>query len=54
MGVDLLIDDHWSLNAAAWYLDIDSDATAKVGGQSYDTTLHIDPWVVMAGLGYRF
>ncbi len=54
LGVDLLIDDHWSLNAAAWYLDIDSDATAKVGGQSYDTTLHIDPWVVMAGLGYRF
>jgi outer membrane protein len=54
LGVDLLIDDHWSMNAAAWYLDIDSDATAKVGGQSYDTTVHIDPWVVMGGIGYRF
>ncbi|GHB18100.1 OmpW/AlkL family protein [Salinicola rhizosphaerae] len=54
LGVDLLVDDHWSLNAAAWYLDIDSDATATVGGQDYDTTVHIDPWVVMAGVGYRF
>lgn len=54
LGVDLLVDDHWSFNAAAWYIDIDSDATAKVGGQSYDTTVHIDPWVVMAGVGYRF
>jgi len=54
LGVDLLIDDHWSLNAAAWYIDIDSDATAKVGGQSYDTTVHIDPWVVMGGIGYHF
>ena len=54
LGVDLLIDDHWSMNAAAWYIDIDSDATAKVGGQSYDTTVHIDPWVVMGGIGYRF
>ncbi|MEC8917820.1 OmpW family outer membrane protein [Salinicola sp. LHM] len=54
LGVDLLIDDHWSMNAAAWYIDIDSDATAEVGGQSYDTTVHIDPWVVMGGIGYRF
>ncbi len=54
LGVDLLIDDHWSMNAAAWYIDIDSDATAKVGGQSYDTTVHIAPWVVMGGIGYRF
>ncbi|WP_251976239.1 OmpW/AlkL family protein [Salinicola avicenniae] len=54
LGVDLLIDDHWSLNAAAWYLDIDSDATATVGGQDYDTTVHIDPWVIMGGIGFRF
>lgn len=54
LGVDLLVDDHWSFNAAVWYLDIDSDATAKVGGESYDTTVHIDPVVVMGGIGYRF
>ncbi|OLO04585.1 hypothetical protein BTW07_08875 [Salinicola socius] len=54
LGIDLLIDDHWSLNAAAWYLDIDSDTTATIGGNDYDTTVHIDPVVVMGGIGYRF
>ncbi|MDN3552014.1 OmpW family outer membrane protein [Halomonas almeriensis] len=54
LGVDLLIDDHWALNAAAWYLDIDSDATATIGGNSYDTKVNIDPLVVMGGISYRF
>lgn len=51
LGIDLLIDDHWSLNAAAWYIDLDTDASLNgdpVGKVS------IDPWVVMAGIGYRF
>lgn len=51
LGVDLLVDEHWSLNAAAWYLDIDSDASlngAEIG------TVEIDPVVVMAGVGFRF
>ncbi|WP_447528361.1 OmpW/AlkL family protein [Vreelandella sp. TE19] len=50
-GIDLLVDDHWSLNAAVWYLDIDSDAT--VAGSSAGS-VEIDPVVVMAGIGYRF
>ena len=51
VGVDLLIDDNWALNAAAWYIDIDTDASlngADIG------TVEIDPWVVMAGISYRF
>ncbi|OHV08737.1 OmpW/AlkL family protein [Kushneria phosphatilytica] len=54
IGVDLLVSEHWALNAAAWYLDIDSDTTATVGDQSYDTKVHIDPVVVMGGVSYRF
>ncbi|MCT8468884.1 outer membrane beta-barrel protein [Chromohalobacter canadensis] len=54
LGVDLLIDDHWALNAAAWYLDIDSDATATLGGNDYHANVDIDPIVVMGGLSYRF
>lgn len=54
LGIDLLIDDHWALNAAAWYLDIDSDATATLAGNDYDAKVHIDPIVVMGGLSYRF
>lgn len=51
VGVDLLIDDHWALNAAAWYLDIDTDATINGAAAG---TVAIDPLVVMAGLSYRF
>ncbi|MCK0715250.1 OmpW family protein [Chromohalobacter sarecensis] len=54
VGVDLLIDDHWALNAAAWYLDIDSDATATLGGNDYHADVEIAPVVVMGGLSYRF
>ncbi|WP_227370736.1 OmpW/AlkL family protein [Halomonas sp. M20] len=53
-GVDLLISEHWALNAAAWYLDIDSDATVSAGGADYDTEVEIDPLVVMGGLSFRF
>ncbi|WP_075881077.1 OmpW/AlkL family protein [Vreelandella massiliensis] len=51
LGVDLLIDDNWALNAAAWYIDIDADA--KVGSADAGT-VEIDPVVVMAGVSYRF
>lgn len=51
VGVDLLIDDHWALNAAAWYLDINTDAT--INGTAAGS-VGIDPIVVMGGLSYRF
>ena len=51
VGVDLLIDDNWALNAAAWYLDIDTDVT--VAGNDVGE-VEIDPVVVMAGLSFRF
>ncbi|QFU02393.1 Outer membrane protein W precursor [Halomonas sp. THAF5a] len=51
VGVDLLIDDHWALNAAAWYLDIDTDVTVD-GSDAGE--VEIDPVVVMAGVSYRF
>jgi len=51
VGVDLLIDDNWALNAAAWYIDIDTDAS--LNGESIGT-VEIDPWVIMGGISYRF
>ena len=51
VGVDVLIDDNWAINAAAWYIDIDTDASlngTEVG------TVEIDPWVIMGGISYRF
>ncbi|PRY61644.1 outer membrane protein [Vreelandella songnenensis] len=51
VGVDLVIDDHWALNAAAWYLDINTDATINGAAAG---SVDIDPVVVMGGLSYRF
>lgn len=51
VGVDLLIDDNWAVNAAAWYLDIDSDVS--LNGDDIGE-VEIDPVVVMAGVSYRF
>lgn len=51
VGVDLLIDDNWALNAAAWYIDIDTDAS--INGTDVGS-VEIDPVVVMAGISYRF
>lgn len=51
VGVDLLIDGNWALNAAAWYINIDTDASVNGAAAG---TVDIDPIVVMAGLSYRF
>ncbi|WP_027967020.1 OmpW/AlkL family protein [Halomonas halocynthiae] len=51
LGVDLVINDNWALNAAAWYLDIDSEA--RLNGDKIGT-VHIDPLVIMAGASFRF
>ncbi|AMD02172.1 MULTISPECIES: OmpW/AlkL family protein [Halomonas] len=51
LGLDVRLDDSWALNAAAWYIDIDTDASldgTDIGKVS------IDPWVFMAGISYRF
>lgn len=51
VGLDLLINDNWALNASAWYIDIDTDAS--LNGDDIGT-VSIDPVVVMGGISYRF
>ncbi|MBK8452017.1 MAG: OmpW family outer membrane protein [Thiofilum sp.] len=51
IGVDWKLSKRWGLNMAAWYADIESEATlngAKLG------TVKIDPWVYMVGASYHF
>lgn len=51
VGVDYAINENMVLNAAMWYIDIDSDASlngADIG------TVQIDPMVYMLGVGYKF
>ncbi len=53
-GLDYQIDDHWQVNAAVWYLDIDTDATFKFAANRITANVDVDPWVYMLGVGYRF
>ena len=58
LGLDYLITDNVLLNFSVWYVDIDTQATIdgptalSVNQTKVDVT--IDPWVYMAGLGYKF
>lgn len=55
IGFDYQIDDHWLLNAAVWYMDIQTDAKFKFdGGTVVKTDVDIDPLVYMIGIGYKF
>ena len=50
-GLDYAIDEHLLLNAAVWYIDIDTEVE---GGAADGTELEIDPVVWMVGAGFRF
>ena len=51
-GFDYALDDRWSLNVDVKkiWLNLDADVTAAGVNASVD----LDPWVVGAGIGYRF
>ena len=54
-GIDIALGDQWLLNAAVWYLDIETDAAFKFdSGVTVDTNVDIDPWVYALTLGYKF
>lgn len=53
-GVDYMLTDRVSLNAAVWYADIDTEASFDVAGTPGKVDVDIDPYVYMLGLGYRF
>ncbi len=50
-GLDYAIDEHLLLNAAVWYIDLDTEVD---GGLADGTELEIDPIVWMVGAGYKF
>jgi outer membrane protein len=61
LGADYLITDNILLNAAVWYIDIDTTATIDansnglpLSGTKTKVDVSIDPWVYMVGVGYKF
>ncbi|GAA4651949.1 outer membrane beta-barrel protein [Kistimonas scapharcae] len=56
LGADYRIDDNWSVNAAVWYVDIDTEAKFKSadGTTKYKVDVELDPMVYMVGVAYKF
>lgn len=53
-GIDYAIDEHWLINASLYYIDIDTTADFKLGGQDAKVDVDIDPTVFSLMVGYRF
>lgn len=54
-GVDVKLTENWLLNAAVWYIDIDTEADfTGPNGLRADVDVDIDPLVYMVGVGYKF
>ncbi|MCL6269567.1 outer membrane beta-barrel protein [Sansalvadorimonas sp. 2012CJ34-2] len=55
-GVDYMLTDNLGLNAAVWWIDIDTEATFKSadGATKYKVDVELDPWVYMVGMNYKF
>ena len=55
VGADYHINDKWHVNASVRYIDINSDATFDVEGDSIGSaSIDVDPMVYSIMLGYKF
>jgi outer membrane protein len=55
LGMDYLLNDNFHINASVRYIDISTDATFDVGGESIGAaTIDVDPMVYSLMLGYKF
>ncbi|WP_111979603.1 OmpW/AlkL family protein [Algibacillus agarilyticus] len=55
IGADYLLNDKWHVNASARYIDIQSDAEFKVGGQNIGKAdIDVNPMVYSLLVGYKF
>ncbi len=59
VGVDIDLEERWFVNFDVKYIDIDTSASLLIksgalAGSSLRVDLAVDPFVVGAGIGYRF
>ncbi|MBA1203109.1 outer membrane beta-barrel protein [Pseudomonas capeferrum] len=58
LGMDYMLTDNLLLNAAVWYVDINTKATidgpTALGVGKTKVDVEVDPWVYMVGIGYKF
>ncbi|QXH47468.1 outer membrane beta-barrel protein [Pseudomonas xanthosomatis] len=58
LGMDYMLTENLLVNAAVWYVDIDTKATidgpSALGVGKTKVDVEVDPWVYMVGIGYKF
>ncbi|BFT32122.1 outer membrane protein OmpW [Alteromonas sp. D210916BOD_24] len=55
VGMDYIVDKKWHVNASVRFIDIDTDASFKVGeADGVVSDIEIDPWVYTISVGYTF
>lgn len=54
VGMDFVFNKNFIVNGSIWWMDIDTKAQFKLDGKHQSVKTHIDPWVYMMSVGYRF
>lgn len=54
VGVDYMVDDHWGVNFDVKKIFLRPDFSANVGGAEVNGKAKLDPWLIGAGVTYRF
>jgi outer membrane protein len=54
VGFDYMFDEHWGLNVDVKKIFLRPDFTVNVGGTDMTGKAKLDPWLVGAGVTYRF
>ncbi|MCL6706522.1 OmpW family protein [Pseudomonas sp. R2.Fl] len=53
-GFDYMIDEHWGVNFDVKKIFLEADYDATVGGAPLSGKAKLDPWLIGAGVTYRF
>ncbi|QIZ47274.1 outer membrane protein OmpW [Dickeya zeae] len=53
-GLDYNLNKNWLVNMSVWWMDINTKVKFKFADQDQSIKTHLDPWVFMFGVGYKF
>ena len=54
VGMDVEFHQNWFMNVDVRYISIKGDTKIKAPGFNSSVDVNIDPWIISAGVGYRF
>ena len=52
--MDVEFHQNWFMNVDVRYISIKGDTKIKAPGFNSSVDVNIDPWIISAGVGYRF